>query len=67
MMGTLVPPRQGLGPPLQGPMHWGEPHPSTDPKNLKVLVVDSKASSRQLVTGLLRECQYQVRGGRGPA
>lgn len=30
------------------------------PQSLRVLVVDSKASARQAVVGLLRECSYQV-------
>ncbi len=32
------------------------------PKNLRILVVDSKAASRQNVVQLLRDCEYQVKG-----
>ncbi len=31
-----------------------------DPKNLRILVIDSKSVSRQTTTQLLRECSYQV-------
>lgn len=31
------------------------------PQSLRVLVVDSKASARQEVVALLRECSYKVR------
>lgn len=33
----------------------------TDPRLLRVLVVDSKGSSRTAVCSLLRDCEYQVR------
>lgn len=32
-----------------------------DPKNLRILVIDSKSVSRQTTTQLLRECSYQVK------
>jgi hypothetical protein len=31
-----------------------------DPKDVRVLVIDSKSSSRQNISTLLRDCQYQV-------
>ncbi|PNH02256.1 Two-component response regulator-like APRR1, partial [Tetrabaena socialis] len=34
--------------------------PHEIPKNLRILVIDSKALSRQTTTQLLRECSYQV-------
>ena len=40
---------------------------SVQPSELRVLVVDSKSSSRQLATQLLRESQYQVCSDRGAA
>lgn len=44
----------------QGP---GSPAPAMDvsPEQLRVLVVESNASSRQAIVGLLKECSYQVR------
>jgi CheY-like chemotaxis protein len=31
-----------------------------EPKNVRVLLVDSKGSSRQEISSLLRDCSYQV-------
>lgn len=42
----------------------GGPRTLTDPKNLRVLVIDGKGSSRQNACTLLRECQYQVTAAR---
>jgi CheY-like chemotaxis protein len=36
-----------------------------EPSSLRILVVDSKGSSRSSVCSLLRDCAYQVRAARG--
>lgn len=39
---------------------YQDPSNFIDPKNIRILVVDSKGPSRQTVCSLLRDCAYQV-------